>query len=156
MQSDSRINRTLDIEVYIIFTLAQFDTCVCKNIPPWFVSPIPFKAGKSKSSFSWHNFLLITMNPISNHHPLGDANVYLNAFNKTPLMATGGNFVWACARIRDVNRKETWGEVNLAIRLFSVLGGFLTSFFLPTQFLLIYWIIGKARKVWERSEAKKI
>ena len=28
--------------------------------------------------------------------------------------------------------------VNLAIRFLSVLGGFLTSFFPPTQFLLIY------------------
>jgi hypothetical protein len=54
-------------------------------------------------------------------------------------------------------RERDLGRVNIVIWFLSVLLAFnFRSFFLLTIKLLIYCIVGKTRKVWERSEAKKM
>jgi hypothetical protein len=50
-------------------------------------------------------------------------------------------------------KERDLGRVNIVIWFLSVLFACLVSFFLLTKKLLIYCIVRKARKVWERSEA---
>jgi hypothetical protein len=53
-------------------------------------------------------------------------------------------------------RERDLGRVNIVIWFLSVLLVFLVSFFLLTKKLLIRCIVGNTRKVWERSEDKKM
>ena len=77
MLSDSRIHKSVDIEVYIFSTLAQIDTYVCKKHPSLICGPYAFLRKESQSHIFLIQFsILIAMSPTSKHHPLGDANVY--------------------------------------------------------------------------------
>ena len=53
-------------------------------------------------------------------------------------------------------RERDLGRVNIVIWFLSVLLVFLVSFFLLTKKLLIHCIVGNTRKVWKRSEDKKM